>query len=345
MQNTGNSQTSQRLFKGYVVFCRSSSHFGMYNSFISVVCVLQADYQLRYLRDFLHQVYQIGALSFTDLEIILVNNKLSEAPDRYIDQCPPEIRKHIFLINLSSKAVKSNAILAGLDRANGDYTIVFEPELKDRSSLLIDLYERTRQGYDIVYLRSKKRKLPVHIRFFNRLFYLIMRNFSPLSVDEGAYDSRIISRRALNSLLRLRENLRYMKAIYSIVGYPTSSIELEQAIPEQDKRAFSDRFKTSLIAISSFTSFLRTILLGVFLISFLFLIGVIANALLVKFTGFDLLGNPEEAVKGWTFLVILVSLFFAANFLILYIMSIYLSNIYQELKQRPLYIIESIKRF
>ncbi|HKK75855.1 MAG TPA: hypothetical protein VJ953_12335 [Saprospiraceae bacterium] len=317
----------------------------MYNSFISVVCVLQADYQLRYLNEYLQQVYQISNPSFTDLEIILVNNKLSESPDSYIEQCTPEIRKHIFLLNLSNKAVKSNAILAGLDRANGDYTLIFEPELHKRPELIIDLFERTRQGFDIVYLRAKRRKLPAHIRFFNRLFYLIMRNFSPLTVDEGAYDSRIISRRALNSLLRLRENLRYMKAIYSLVGYPTSSIELEAAIPEQDKSAFSDRFKTSLIAISSFTSFLRTILLTVFLISFVFLIGVIANALLVKFTGFDILGNPEEVVKGWTFLVILVSLFFAANFLILYIMSIYLSNIYQELKQRPLYIIESIKRF
>lgn len=317
----------------------------MYNSFISVVCVLQADYQLRYLSTYLEQVFRVGRTSFSDLEIIIVNNKLSESPDVYIESCTPEIRKHVFLLNLSSKAVKSNAILAGLDRANGDYTLIFEPELHDRPELITELFEATRQGFDIVYLRAKRRKLPIHIRFFNKLFYLIMRKFSPLIVDEGAYDSRIISRRALNSLLRLRENLRYMKAIYSLVGYPTTSIELKAPIQEKDKKVFSDRFKTSLIAISSFTSFLRTILLSVFLISFVFLIGVIANALLVKFTGYDLLGNPEEAVKGWTFLVILVSLFFAANFLILYIMSIYLSNIYQELKQRPLYIIESIKRF
>jgi hypothetical protein len=317
----------------------------MYNSFISVVCVLQADYQLRYLNTYLQQVYQACHTNFSDLELIIVNNKLSESPNSYLAACLPEIRQHIFLLNLSSPVVKSNAILAGLDRANGDYTLIFEPEFHDRPELITALYEHTRQGFDIVYLRTKRRRLPPHIRFFNRLFYLIMRNFSPLTVDEGAYDSRIISRRALNSLLRLRENLRYMKAIYSMVGYPTTAIDLEGAIPEQDKRAFSDRFKTSLIAISSFTSFLRTILLSVFLISFVFLIGVIVNALLVKFTGFDILGNPEEAVKGWTFLVVLVSLFFAANFLILYIMSIYLSNIYQELKQRPLYIIESIQRF
>lgn len=317
----------------------------MFNSFISIVCVLQADYQLRYLELYLQEVHQILQKHFTDAEIILVNNNLAEAPDSYIQQCAPEVRQDVFLLNLSTNSIKNNAILAGLDRANGDYAIILEPELYQQPELIVELFKKTRQGFDIVYLRTKKRKLPGHIRFFNRIFYRIMRNFSSLNVDEGAYDSRIISRRALNSLLRLRENLRYMKAIYSIVGYPTTSIELKEPILEQDKSSFSDRFKTSLIAISSFTSFLRTILLTVFIFTFLFLVGVITNALLVKFTGFDILGNPEEAVKGWTFIVILISLFFAANFLILYIMSIYLSNIYQELKQRPLYIIESIKRF
>ena len=73
--------------------------------------------------------------------------------------------------------------------------------------------------------------------------------------------------------------------------------------------------------------------------------GVIVNALSVKFLEVDLFGAQHEALSGWTFLVILISVFFAITCLNLYIMSIYLSNIYQEIKQRPLYIIESIKRF
>jgi hypothetical protein len=317
----------------------------MHNSFVSLVCVLQEDYQLRHLKNYLLQIYSTLSTQFSDFEIIIINNKLSESPDRYLSQLDPSIRQEIYLLNLSTKTNKSHAILAGLDRANGDYTIIFEVELNDQAFLISDLFHESQKGFDIVYLRSKTRKIPPHIRFFNKIFYAIMRNYSTLNVDEGAYDTRIISRRALNSLLRLRENLRYMKAIYSLVGYPTSSIELKKPISEPDRLSFSERFKTSLVAITSFTSFLRTVLLSVFLVSFLFLIAVITNALMVKFTGFDLFGNPEEVVKGWTFLVILVSLFFAANFLILYIMSIYLSNIYQEMKQRPLYIIESIKRF
>jgi uncharacterized membrane protein len=87
------------------------------------------------------------------------------------------------------------------------------------------------------------------------------------------------------------------------------------------------------------------VLLWIFLLSLAFLIAVIVNALTVKFTGVDLQGNVGEPFSGWTFLVVLISVFFAATSLNLYIMSIYLSNIYNEIKQRPLYIIESIKRY
>jgi len=317
----------------------------MYNSFVSIISVLQEDYQLRVLDVYLQELHTCLEKNFTDFEIILVNNHLSTDPGSILAALPASIREHIFLLNLSSKAVRNHAIIAGLDRANGDYNLIYEVELKDPEKWIPSLFEKTKEGFDIVYLRSSKRKSRHRFRWFTYIFYYILRRYSNLKVDEGAYDTRIISRRALNSLLRLRENLRYMKAIYSIVGYPTAYIELDQEFSEHYDPSFRNRFRTSLVAITSFTTFLRSLLLGVFLVSFLFLLGVIINALLVRFTGYDILGNPEEAVKGWTFLVMLISLFFAANFLILYIMSVYLSNIYEEIKQRPLYIIESIKRF
>jgi len=128
------------------------------------------------------------------------------------------------------------------------------------------------------------------------------------------------------------------------VGYRTAHVDTEVPLHEEAEK-FSERFRTSLIAITSYTTFLRTLLLWIFLFSFIFLIGVVVNALKVKFSGIDIFGNLSEATTGWTFLVILISVFFAITCLNLYIMSIYLSNIYNEIKQRPLYIIESVKRF
>lgn len=318
----------------------------MYNSFISVVCLLEKPYDLRVLPEYLQNVYDVARQHFSDFECIVVNNNPSAPADPAIQQLPDSLKHNIYLLNLSRPTNRNHAILAGLDRSNGDYTAIFEFDFYQQPELLVRLFETSRQvGADMVYMRAKERKTGLQFRPFYSLFYYILRRYSNLQVDELAHNTRIISRRALNSLLRLRENLRYMKAIYSIVGYKTAYLETEERLHAQSQESFGERFRTSLIAITSFTTFLRTLLLWIFLFSLVFLLGVILNALKVKFSGIDLFGNADEPYPGWTFLVILIAIFFATTCLNLYIMSIYLSNIYNEIKQRPLYIIESIKRF
>lgn len=317
----------------------------MFNSFISVVGVINQAEELELLPDYLSNLYPVLSENFSDFEFILVNNHFGRPLDPFIEPLPEDLKKNIYLLNLSRHANPNHAILAGLDRANGDYTIIFELAFYQEPEWVLKLFEKTREHFDIVYLRAQYRKVGLRFRPFYKLFYYILKHYSTLQLDEKAHDTRIISRRALNSLLRLRENLRYMKAIYSIVGYNTAC--LETPIPLQNSRSdsFSERFRTSLVAITSFTTFLRSLLLWIFAFSLVFLLGVIVNALKVKFTGIDLFGNTGEPFSGWTFLVVLIAVFFATTCLNLYIMSIYLSNIYNEIKQRPLYIIESIKRF
>lgn len=317
----------------------------MINSFLSIVSVIQDRDELPLLKDYLEGIFPILKEHFSDWEIILVNNVFGAPIEAEVAPLPAELKHNIFLLNLSSATNRNHAMVAGLDRANGDYTLIFELAFHDRPELILELFNKTQEQFDIVYLRTPTRRRQPLQRPFVRLFYTILKHYSNLKVDEHAHDTRIISRRALNSLLKLRENLRYMKAIYSMVGYKTASIDVPDPGASYARTSFSEQFRTSLVAITSFTTFLRSMLLWIFIFSFLFLVGVIVNALSVKFLHVDLFGTRHEALSGWTFLVILISVFFAITCLNLYIMSIYLSNIYQEIKQRPLYIIESIKRF
>lgn len=317
----------------------------MVNSFISVVGVVNHSQELKVLPDYLNNLFPVLSQHFSDYEIILVNNNFGIPVDPYIEPLPEELKHNIYLLNLSRVANPNHAILAGLDRANGDYTIILGMEFFQQPEWVLKLFEKTREHYDIVYLRASYREVGLRSRPLYKIFYYILKHYSALQIDEKAHNTRIISRRALNSLLRLRENLRYMKAIYSIVGYRTTYLETDMPLHAGYSEAFSERFRTSLVAITSYTTFLRSLLLWIFIFSVIFLLGVIFNALKVKFTGIDLFGNIGEPFSGWTFLVILIAIFFATTCLNLYIMSIYLSNIYNEIKQRPLYIIESIKRF
>jgi Glycosyl transferase family 2 len=317
----------------------------MHNAFISIVCAVNHRKEVELLPTYLSNVFNVLEAKFSDFEIVVVNNSPFE-PEiaQAIKGLQEQLRKNIFLLNLSSTVNKNHAFFAGLDRANGDYTVIFEFDFLQKPDLIEALFLKTEDQFDIVYCRAKGRNVG-HRGFLYRIFYYILKHYSDLDIDKNAHNTRIISRRALNSLLRLRENLRYMKAIYSIVGYKTTGIDVIEPLPKDTEGSFSDQFRTSLVAITSFTTFLRNLMLWILIFSLCFMVLVVWNAVKVKFTNYDLLGNYQEAISGWTFTVVLMSIFFAITCLNLYIISIYLANIYNEIKQRPLYIIESIKRF
>lgn len=316
-----------------------------YNTFLSIVSVLHHAYELKWLQAYLENIYAVVQPHFSDFEIILVNNIGTQEAEAIIQALPQHIKHHIYLLHLSTSINSNNAVIAGLDRSNGDYTLIFELDFYEKPQLILNLFEKTQEQYDIVYLRATTRKTNWKTHWFYNVFYYILKNYSSLKIDEKAHHTRIISRRALNSILKMRENLRYMKAIYSIVGYKTASVEVDTPLNQNGEIPFGQRFRTSLVAISSFTTFLRSLLLWIFLFSIGFLMLVVFNAVKVKLTNIDIFGTYHETLSGWAFLVVIISIFFAITCLNLYIMSIYLSNIYYEIKQRPLYIIESVKRF
>lgn len=317
-----------------------------HQSFISIVGVLQSQEHVRALAGWLQHLYAELQEHFSDFEFVVVNNCRDIATiDAAIKPLPETLRKHVFLLNLSIPVSRDNAILAGLDRANGDYTAIFEFDFSDKPQLVTQLWERSQAGHDIVYLRARERRQPFAQRILYRLFYYILRRYSQLRIDPWAHHTRIISRRALNSLLRLRENSRYLKANYALVGYQTAFLPVEEPLHSDTSASFGEQFRTALVAVTSFTTFLRTLLLWIFLFSVLVAGIAVFNAIKVKFTNIDIFGEHVESLSGWAFLVVLMSVFFAITCLNLYVMSIYLSNIYSEIKNRPLYIIESVKRY
>jgi len=317
------------------------------HSFISVVNVIQSNRQTRELSAWLTGLYAELKAQFSDFEFVLVNNHCDQSLlDEVITPLPEDLRKNIFLLNLSAPVSRDNALLAGLDRANGDYTVIFEFDFSNKPQLVTQLWEASQRGSDIVYLRARERRLPLASKLLYKVFYYIMQRWSGLRLDPRAHHTRIISRRALNSLLRLRENSHYLKANYALVGYNTDSLDVEEALLPDPEATLGGQFRASLVAITSFTTFLRTLLLWIFLFSVLFASVAIFNAVKVKLTNVDIFGDHvTSSLTGWASLVVLMSVFFAITCLNLYIMSIYLSNIYSEIKNRPLYIIESVKRY
>ena len=219
------------------------------HSFLSVVNVVQSDRQARDLNAWLNGLYHELKAQFSDFEFVLVNNHCDQAViDAAINPLPEELRKNIFLLNLSAHVGRDNALLAGLDRANGDYTVIFEFDFAAKPQLVTQLWEESQKGSDIVYLRAGERRLTLASRWLYGLFYFIMQRWSGLRLDPRAHHTRIISRRALNSLLRLRENSHYLKANYALVGYNTSHIAVEEPLFPDPEATLGGQFRTSLVA-------------------------------------------------------------------------------------------------
>lgn len=313
------------------------------NTFLSIVLVVDNERFANQLSFDLPKLFDYVSQRFTDFEFILVNNTGKGIEKEKFESLNPLIRQNTFILNLSQNIHFNNAVLAGLDRSNGDYTLLFEQEFFEDLNIIGTLYDKSQEGNDIVYLRGNRKKLSFFSNQIYKAFISILARYSDLKLDPNAHNTRLISRRALNSLLRLRENVRFMKALYAVVGYNSAYIKVEKSVRHTD-RTLGEQFRTSLLAITSFSTFLRSLMLWIFIFSLGTLIVVITNTLLVKFTNYDIFGSYHEAVPGWAFLVVLTSIFFAITCLNLYIISVYLSNIYQEIKKRPLYIIESIRR-
>jgi hypothetical protein len=321
----------------------------MYTSFISVVTLACQDQRM--LTEYVRNVSQVLKENFSDYEIILVNNGIDEGviknTMRALDQ---DIKKDITLLNLSRKVRSDNAIVAGLDRSNGDYTIIFDVDLYGQVGLIVDLYRKTQENFDIVYLRYGKRNLPAHKYIFYKMFYFIMKKYSELDMDINDHNDRIISRRALNSLLRMRENLRYTRGMFYYLGYNSCPIVAD--IPQTTTRqhSFGESFqdpnpsvKSALVALFSFTAIVRKLLMALFIMSLTFSFFTTIDAVMIKLSGKDLLGAPKVNSEV-DYLVILISILFSLLFFILYIFSIYLLQIYREIRKRPLYFTESVQR-
>ena len=229
--------------------------------FISVVILLKLEC-LKNINSYLIKVHKVLKNNFSHFEIILVNNCVHPDIRELTNELAKNIKKDIGVINLSIKINQDNAIIAGFDKANGDYTIVLDLNFSNNPSHIVDLFELSQKNYDIVYLKYKNRFIPKSKIIFYKLFYYFMNKYSDFKIDINIHESRIISRRALNAILSLRENIRYMKGIYSIVGYKTKSIEVD--IPPHKPENYKKQFKSFIIAITSFTGLLSNLFLWIF---------------------------------------------------------------------------------
>lgn len=241
------------------------------------------------------------------------------------------------IVNLSRNFGKENALLAGMDFATGDAVIIMDADLQHPVSVIPEMLYFWEQGYDDVYGMRKQRGKESWIRRrLSLAFYSLLQGTTRIEILQNVGDFRLLDRRVINAIRTLRETQRYTKGLYCWVGYNKKGVWFDQVDRYSGKTSFN--FKGLLdLAIEGITCFttsplrISTILgFVVSLLAIAYLIFVIAKTL---FWG--------ETVQGFPTLLCVMLLLGGVQLIAIGIIGEYIGRIFNETKQRPVYIVES----
>ncbi len=282
-----------------------------------------------------------GALRNTGrLEIVLVDDGSKDRSWEVIAaQCS---RDPVYVgIKLSRNFGHQLALAAGLETARGDAVVSMDADLQDPPEVIAQMLAARREGYDVVYAtRASRGREPWFKRVTAAAFYALMDKISDVPIPRNTGDFRLLSRRALTELARLRESHRVLRGLVPWIGFAQTQITYDRGERAAGKTHYPLR-KMLLLATDGIASMSRIPLRLAYALSLLLLAVFAGYVLYVLFDHFVLGGS---LVQGWTSLMATITIFGAVQLLLLGVFGEYLGRIYEQVKQRPLYIVEQIKR-
>jgi len=241
-------------------------------------------------------------------------------------------------LNFSRNFGKEIAMIAGLDHVTGDATVILDADLQDPPELIPEMITWWEKGFDDVYAkRSSRLGESWFKKFSSKMFYTTLQSITRIPIQKDTGDFRLLDRRAVEALKQIRESQRYTKGYFSWIGFKKKEITYQR-----DARAAGvskwNYFKLFDLAIEGIVSFstaplrLATFIGGfVAFATFVYLIYIVIRTI---FFGTDLAGYPSTMA---------VILFLGgAQLLSLGIIGEYIGRIFNETKDRPLYLIEEL---
>ncbi|CAD0147186.1 glycosyltransferase family 2 protein [Streptococcus thermophilus] len=243
---------------------------------------------------------------------------------------------NVHYLSFSRNFGKEAALYAGLQRATGDYVTVMDADLQDPPELLIEMYAKIQEGYDVVGTRRADRKGEPPIRsLFAKAFYWLINKVSDTELVDGARDFRLMTRQVVDAILELKEVNRFSKGLFSWVGFDVAYVSYENRERVAGETSWSF-WKLLNYSLDGFINFSEVPLkLATWAGTFSFLISLVGIFFVVirKLT----IGG---SVAGWASLVSIILFIGGIQLLALGIIGNYISKIFLETKKRPVYIVK-----
>lgn len=273
-------------------------------------------------------------------ELIFVNDGSKDRTVELVSMIcdfDPNVR----MINFSRNFGHQIAISAGMDYAQGDAIVVIDADLQDPPEVIIDMIAKWKEGFEVVYGKRLKRKGETMFKKITaKLFYRTLRSLTNVDIPVDTGDFRLIDRKVCDVLRGLKEKNRFVRGLVSWIGFRQTMVEYER----EERFAGETKYplkKMISFAIDGITSFsYKPLKIATYvgftlsITSFLYLLVVIFQKL---FTG--------TTIAGWASIVAVNLLFNGIILMLLGIIGEYIGRIYEESKNRPLYIVREAQGF
>ncbi len=279
-------------------------------------------------------------MDFVSFELLFVNDG---SKDKTLDLLRDLAKndQRVRYLSFSRNFGKEAAILAGLQYATGDYVTLMDADLQDPPAKLWEMYELLiKENLDVVGLKSNNHKNYGFVRkFFTACYYKIIGFVSTTPMEPNERDYRLMKRQVVDAVLSLTEYNRYSKGLFNFVGFDVKwiSYDAPNRVAGKTKWSFKNLFSYAIDGIVGFST--RPLVLSSF-VGILFCFVAFLMILLIIFKTI-LWGDP---VSGWPSLACIIIFVSGVQLFFLGVIGEYLSKIYLETKNRPIYIIKETEK-
>jgi glycosyltransferase involved in cell wall biosynthesis len=269
-------------------------------------------------------------------EIILVNDGSRDRSWEVILQLASEDRE-VRAVNLSRNFGHQIAITAGVEFSRGAAVIVMDSDLQDPPELIPALYEKYREGFDVVYAQRRTRDGETWFKQTTaKVFYRLIRRMTTIEIPVDTGDFRLMSRRVVDDLKRLQEQSRFVRGLVTWVGYNQTPVryDRDRRYGGATKYPVTKMMKFALDGITGFSSQPLRLASHAGLLFAAASLVLMAGLMIYKVAG------GQGLVPGWTSLAVAVLFLGGLQLVAIGILGEYVGRIYEEAKRRPLYLVK-----
>jgi dolichol-phosphate mannosyltransferase len=243
----------------------------------------------------------------------------------------------VTLILLSRRFGHQLSLVAGINYSDGDAAIMMDSDLQHPPSVIKELIKKYEDGFDIVHtIRKDNDNIGFFKRNTSKLFYRLINKISPIKVSEGAADFRLISKPVIKLFkTQIKEQNQFLRGLFHWVGFNQVYIEFKASNRQGGKSKYN-LFKLVSFAVDGITSFSKIPLRLSIYIGLLISVGSLLYAIYVFISFF----TDDHLPKGWASMAIIISFIGGVQLIFLGIIGEYVGKIFDEVKNRPLFIVE-----